>query len=159
MKTALYVAAVTRTYRQAIDDYLESEDRYRSRQEYYDREISACTFRQFTTGFYFHKPDEQSQIYDNNTYVKNYTYLGTIEEITEDGMLVIHQKNKFSVGDEISIMLFDGDNKNVRVEAIFDEKMTPMESAPHPKQKLYIRLNDIEGVTGGMVMRSKHCEA
>lgn len=159
MKTALYVAAVTRTYRQAIDDYLESEDRYRSRQEYYDREISACTFRQFTTGFYFHKPDEQSQIYDNNTYVKNYTYLGTIEEITEDGMLVIHQKNKFSVGDEISIMLFDGDNKNVRVEAIFDEKMTPMESAPHPKQKLYIKLNDIEGVTGGMVMRSKHCEA
>lgn len=159
MKTALYVAAVTRTYRQAIDDYLESEDRYRSRQEYYDREISACTFRQFTTGFYFHKPDEQSQIYDNNTYVKNYTYLGTIEEITEDGMLVIHQKNKFSVGDEISIMLFDGDNKNVRVEAIFDEKMIPMESAPHPKQKLYIRLNDIEGVTGGMVMRSKHCEA
>ncbi|MGN0152427.1 MAG: U32 family peptidase [Wujia sp.] len=159
MKTALYVAAVTRTYRQAIDDYLESEDRYRSRQEYYDREISACTFRQFTTGFYFHKPDEQSQIYDNNTYVKNYTYLGTIEEITEDGMLVIHQKNKFSVGDEISIMLFDGDNKNVRVEAIFDEKMTPMESAPHPKQKLYIRLNDIEDVTGGMVMRSKHCEA
>lgn len=159
MKTALYVAAVTRTYRQAIDDYYESEELYRSRQDYYDEEISACTYRQFTTGFYFGKPDSDAQIYDNNTYVRNYTYLGLVEELTEDGLIVIHQKNKFVVGDDICVMLFDGQNKNVKVTGIFDEKMKPMESAPHPKQLLYIRLDDIDNIKPGMIMRSKHCEA
>lgn len=159
MKTALYVAAVTRTYRQAIDDYYVSEELYRSRMDYYNEEISACTFRQFTTGFYFGKTDETSQIYDNNVYVKNYTYLGTVEEITEEGLLVIHQKNKFIVGDEICFMNFDGTNTFVNVEAIYDEKMMPMESAPHPKQKLYIKLKDNIPCKVGMIIRSKHCEA
>lgn len=161
MKTALYVAAVTRTYRQAIDDYYKSEELYKSRQDYYDEEISACTYRQFTTGFYFGKPDTDSQIYDSNTYVRNYTYLGLIENITDDGFIVIHQKNKFLVGDEICVMLFDGTNKIAKVSGIFDEKMMPMESAPHPKQLLYIKLDNdnIEDIKPGMIMRSKHCEA
>lgn len=159
MKTALYVAAVTRTYRQAIDDYYKSEELYKSRQDYYDEEISACTYRQFTTGFYFGKPDTDSQIYDSNTYVRNYTYLGLIENITDEGLIVIHQKNKFLVGDEICVMLFDGTNKIAKVSGIFDEKMMPMESAPHPKQLLYIKLDNIEDMKPGMIMRSKHCEA
>lgn len=159
MKTALYVAVVTRTYRQAIDDYYTSEELYRSRQDYYDEEISACTFRQFTTGFYFGKTDENSQIYDNNTYIKNYTYLGTVEDITDEGYLVIHQKNKFLVGDEISFMMFDGTNKDVRVEAIYDERMNSMDSAPHPKQLLYLKVSDNTNINKGMIIRSKHCEA
>ena len=167
MKTALYVACVTRTYRQAIDDYLESEELYRSRMDYYREEIAACTYRQFTTGFYFGKTDETSQIYDNNTYIKNYTYLGTIEDITDDGLYMIHQKNKFCVNDEVNIMSFDGRNIYARVEGIYDEKMIGMESAPHPKQQLYIKLvgispeddGSIKDIKPGMVMRSRHCEA
>lgn len=159
MKTALYVAVVTRTYRQAIDDYFESEQLYRSRMPYYREEIAACTFRQFTTGFYFGKPNEETQIYDNNTYIKNYTYLGTIEEITEDKMLVIHQKNKFCIGDEISIMAFDGSNIEVVVTSIRDEKGMSMEAAPHPKQLLYVSVSDTAGISPGMIIRSRHCEA
>ena len=78
MKTALYVATVARTYRKAIDDYLESEEKYRANMDWYLAEISKCTYRQFTTGFYFGKPDENTQIYDNNTYVNEYTYLGIV---------------------------------------------------------------------------------
>lgn len=51
MKTALYVATVARTYRKAIDDYMESPELYRSNMEYYKSEIAKCTYRQFTTGF------------------------------------------------------------------------------------------------------------
>jgi U32 family peptidase len=58
MKTALYVATVARTYRKAIDDYFTSEELYRSNMEWYKSEIAKCTYRQFTTGFYFGKPDE-----------------------------------------------------------------------------------------------------
>lgn len=141
MKTALYVAAVARTYRKAIDDYLESEEKYRSNMAWYQEEISKCTYRQFTTGFYFGKPDENTQIYDNNTYVKEYTYLGIVGDILEDGSFTCEQRNKFSVGEEIEIMKPDGTNVLVCVEGIWDEFGTPMESAPHPKQALRVKLS------------------
>ena len=83
MKTALYVATVARTYRKAIDDYLESEEKYRANMDWYLAEISKCTYRQFTTGFYFGKPDENTQIYDNNTYVNEYTYLGIVGSLEQ----------------------------------------------------------------------------
>jgi len=110
MKTALYVATVARTYRKAIDDYLESPELYRENMDWYLDQISNCTYRQFTTGFFFGKPDESAQIYDNNTYVKEYTYLGIIGECTADGLYRIEQRNKFSVGEQIEIMKPDGRN-------------------------------------------------
>ncbi len=161
MKTALYVAAVTRTYRKAIDDYFESEEKYRANMDYYREEIAACTYRQFTTGFYFRKPDEETQIYDNNTYINNYIYLGCIEEVvdtSEGALAVIHQKNKFSVGEAVDVMTFDGGNLKLVVKGLFDEKMNPVESAPHPKQFLYIKFNEREAVKPGMIIRVKRSE-
>ncbi len=108
MKTALYVATVARTYRKAIDDYMESEEKYRANIGWYKAEIAKCTYRKFTTGFYFGKPDENTQIYDSNTYVNEYIYLGLVEEVSKDGLARIEQKNKFCVGDYIEIMKPDG---------------------------------------------------
>lgn len=140
MKTALYVATVARTYRKAIDDYLESPELYQKNMDWYLDQISNCTYRQFTTGFFFGKPDESAQIYDNNTYVKEYTYLGIIGECTADGLYRIEQRNKFSVGEQIEIMKPDGRNIPVVVRRIVDEEGEEMQSAPHPKQVLYIEL-------------------
>ena len=151
MKTALYVATVARTYRKAIDDYMESPELYRSNMEYYKSEIAKCTYRQFTTGFYFGKTDQDSQIYDNNTYIKNCTYIGNVQEVTEDGLVAFEQKNKFSVGEEIECMNFDGTNTVCRVEEIYNDRMEPMESAPHPKMQLYVKLD--RQVSAGMILR------
>ena len=140
MKTALYVACVARTYRKAIDDYLESEEKYRSNMDWYLSEISKCTYRQFTTGFYFGKPSEESQIYDNNTYINEYIYLGMSDK-TDSESVYIEQKNKFCVGDEIEIMKLDGRNIPTKVLAIHDEDGNEMESCPHSKQKLRIFLS------------------
>ncbi|HCS00395.1 MAG TPA: peptidase U32, partial [Lachnospiraceae bacterium] len=120
MKTALYVACVARTYRHAIDDYFESPEKYRENMEWYREEIGKCTTRSFTTGFFFGKPGADSQIYDSNTYVTEYTYLGHVEEVAEDGSFMLHQKNKFTVGEEIEIMRPDGENTTCWVEAISD---------------------------------------
>jgi len=139
MKTALYVATVARTYRKAIDDYLEDPEKYRKNMPWYLDQISNCTYRQFTTGFYFGKPGEESQIYDSNTYVREYTYLGIVGEL-KDGMCKIEQRNKFSVGETIEIMKPNGDNISVVVKKILDEEGNEMESAPHPKQVLYVEL-------------------
>ncbi len=139
MKTALYVATVARTYRKALDDYQVSPELYRQNMPWYLDQISNCTYRQFTTGFFFGKPDEESQIYDNNTYVKEYTYLGIIGE-EKDGTYRIEQRNKFSVGEKIEVMKPNGDNIEVTVKRILTEDGTEQESAPHPKQVLYVDL-------------------
>ncbi len=139
MKTALYVATVARTYRKAIDDYQKDPELYRKNMPWYLEQISNCTYRQFTTGFFFGKPDETSQIYDSNTYVKEYTYLGIIGE-ERDGTYRIEQRNKFSVGETIEVMKPNGDNIEVTVKRILTEDGMPQESAPHPKQVLYVDL-------------------
>ncbi len=139
MKTALYVAAVARTYRMAMDDYEKSPDYYRKRIPFYKSEIAKCTYRQYTTGFFFGKPDENTQIYDSNTYVKEYTYLGIINGEV-NGKYRIEQRNKFSVGEEIEVMKPDGENIAATVKLIEDEEGKTMESAPHPQQVLYIDL-------------------
>ena len=140
MKTALYVATVARTYRKAIDDYLEDPKKYEANMPWYKDQISNCTYRQFTTGFYFGKPSEESQIYDSNTYIREYTYLGIIGEI-KDGLYRIEQRNKFSVGEVIEVMKPDGQNIKVTVQKIIDEDGNEQESAPHPKQVLYVALS------------------
>lgn len=140
MKTALYVATVARTYRKAIDDYLEDPKLYERNMPWYLDQISNCTYRQFTTGFYFGKPSDESQIYDSNTYVKEYTYLGIVGEM-KDGLCRIEQRNKFSVGEKIEIMKPDGSNVEVKVQRIVNEEGIEQESAPHPKQVLYVELD------------------
>lgn len=140
MKTALYVATVARTYRNAMDDYEKGLEVYQSHLEEYRSEIAKCTYRQFTTGFYYSKPDADTQIYDNNTYVKEYTYIGMVQAVDEQGFLVLEQKNKFSVGETLEAMLFDGENLSLQVAEIQSDEGQRMESAPHPRQLLHINL-------------------
>ena len=139
MKTALYVATVSRTYRKAIDDYQKDPKLYEENMPWYLEQISNCTYRQFTTGFFFGKPDETTQIYDSNTYVKEYTYLGIIGE-EKEGTYRIEQRNKFSVGETIEVMKPNGENVEVTVKRILTEDGEEQESAPHPKQVLYVDL-------------------
>lgn len=140
MKTALYVATVARTYRMALDDYAKSEELYRSRIPVYKEEIAMCTYRQYTTGFFFGKPDHNTQIYDSNVYMREYTYLGIVGDRNDEGMYAIEQRNKFSVGEEIEVMKPAGDNLAVTVKAIKDAEGNERESAPHPKELLFIDL-------------------
>ena len=141
MKTALYVADVARTYRQAIDDYFESPELYESKKEYYMEEISKCTYRQYTTGFFYGPTTHETQIYDNNTYVKRYTYLGIAQKITEDGFIKMEQRNKFSVGDTVEVMKPSGENVLVQVMEMKDERGKQMDSCPHPKQEIYVKFS------------------
>ena len=153
MKTALYVAAVARTYRKAIDDYKESPEKYFANMDYYRQEISKCTYRQFTTGFYYGKTDEHSQIYDSNTYVKEYTYIGIVQGHNERGYALLEQKNKFLVGETIEVMIPGGENLQVTVKAIEDEDGVSMESAPHPRQMIYVDFG--EEIPEGYLLRRK----
>ena len=153
MKTALYVATVARTYRKAIDDYLNDPKVYQDNMEWYKEEIGKCTYRQFTTGFYFGKTDSESQVYDNNDYVKEYTYIGKVEAVDAQGRLQFIQRNKFSVGERVEAMMFDGANLELEVCGIWNSNMEEVMSAPHPKEFLTVQLNRILPV--GTILRRK----
>ena len=156
MKNALYVATVARTYRKAIDDCKKDPGLYRQNLDWYKEEIGKCTTREFTTGFYFGKPGEDAQIYQNSTYIKNYIYLGTVETVGENGLVQIEQKNKFSVGETLEIMKPDGRNLMARVRGIYSEEGETMESAPHARQKLFLDLS--EPAEPGNILRIKERE-
>ena len=164
MKTALYVAVIARAYRQAIDDCLASEESYRKNLNRYLAEVSKCTNRRYTTGFYFGRPDKDAQIYDSSTYVKDAVYLGTVEEIREKEELPwqgsgapgpsggdaphaarplvrIEQRNKFCVGDRIEIMKPDGRDVAAAVTAMYSETGEAVDSCPHSKQKIWLELS------------------
>ena len=156
MKNALYVATVARTYRKAIDDCKKDPGLYRQNLDWYKEEIGKCTTREFTIGFYFGKPGEDAQIYQNSTYIKNYIYLGTVETIGKNGLVQIEQKNKFSVGETLEIMKPDGRNLMARVWGIYSEEGETMESAPHARQKLFLDLS--EPAEPGNILRIKERE-
>ena len=134
MKTALYVATVTRAYRLAIDAYRRDPEEYKKNLAWYKEEIGKCTNREFTTGFYFGKPGADSQIYENSTYITNYVYLGRVDQVDERGRCRLEQKNKFSVGEELELMKPDGRNIPVTVAGIWDTEGNFQESCPHARQ-------------------------
>ena len=141
MKSALYVATTARAYRRALDDYFSSPKLYSENLSWYQREVSSCTNRTFSTGFFYGKPDERSMIYDSSTYVSGAVYLGMVEEETKiRGRKVYrsYQRNKFSVGDVVEIMTPGGENISVSVLQLYDEEGNMIESVPHAKQVFYV---------------------
>lgn len=153
MKTALYVAVVASTYRKAIDDYFEDPKRYMDNIAMYEEAISQCTYRNYTTGFFFDKPGTDAQIYDNNVYEKNAVYLGIVGSVGEDGTFFIEQRNKFCVGDTITIMSPGFVQNTVKVLSMYNEEGEPVESCPHPKKQIKLRTEVIPKV--GDVLRMK----
>lgn len=177
MKTALYVASITRAYRRAIDDYLESDEKYAAGMDWYRQEIRKCTYRDFTTGFYFGRPDTRSMVYTDNTYASDATFLGIVEKdpeagrictaegcsspghTAEDGrplpdIVAFRQKNKFSVGETIEIMCPDGRDIAARVLGMWNAEGEAVQSAPHPGELIRLQL-DAQAVPGDILRISR----
>ena len=72
--------------------------------------------------------------------MKEYTYLGIVGGTNEEGLYRIEQRNKFSVGETIEVMKPNGENLEAKVLRIVNEEGEEQESAPHPKQVLFIDL-------------------
>lgn len=142
MKTPFYVATVTKTYREAIDDYLSDPALYESKKDYYMGELMKCSYREYTTGFFFNKPGHEEQIYDRNTYIRNYNFTALVLDYDEaTAMATVEQRNKFTVGDTLEFMTKKGSIVTSVVEKIWTEEGEEVESAPHPKQILKLKVD------------------
>ena len=143
MKTPFYVGTVVKAYRQAIDDYLTDPARYEQRLAYYLEEVSKASHREYTTAFYYGKPDGNQQVYTNNSYIRDYDFIGMVQQDwnAETGFAVVEQRNKFSVGDEIEVMPAQGEAFSMRVSEIRNAAGEAVESAPHPQEILQVKFD------------------
>lgn len=142
MKTPLYVAMVTKIYREALDDLQADRGIYESKKAYYKQMLSLVSHRSYTTGFYLQQPGPSEQVYDSADYIKQIDFVGKVLQAAEEpgGASLVEQRGKFSKGEELMLLPAVGAPVPFQVRQILDEDGTPQESAPHAQQKLWLHL-------------------
>lgn len=138
MKSAYYVGCVVGAYRKAIDAYLADPEHYLLDQALMQELYDSAT-RRFTTGFYFGNPAGEGQDTSRSPVPRRYGFCGiALENSREDGLVLIEQRNKFSVGDTIDVLSPNLPPTQFTLEKIWDEQMQEQPAAPHPQQRIYI---------------------
>ncbi len=141
MKTAYYTAVVVKAYREALDDYLTDKALYESKKAYYLSELKKSSHREFITGFYNQKPDENSQQYGDNSYIRNFDFVAVVMDYDKETKIAtIEQRNKFVKGDTLEIFRAKGANEDYVVGEMFDLEGNLVTEAPHPQQILKIKI-------------------
>lgn len=153
MKSVFYVATVVGAYRRAIDAYYEDPEGYKFNPEWM-AELKKVSHREFTTGFYFDKPTNKDQNYQTSAYTRDYSFVGLVKDYdVETGMALVEQRNKMSIGEEIEVFGPHTDFFAQKLEVMLNEEKEPVESAPHPQQILYIKMD--QPVKPGFMLRKK----
>ena len=164
MKSAYYTAVVTNAYRMAIDEYLRAPEAY-AFDERLMRELESVSHREYCTGYYKDLPVDAAQLASTTGYIREKAYFATAlseEELVfvgdvpltdENGTLYpFIQRNKISVGDNAEIISPRKIGRGFTVTELYGEDGTPIESAPHPAQKFFVRV-PFE-VSAGDIIRS-----
>ncbi|MBQ2897339.1 MAG: U32 family peptidase [Clostridia bacterium] len=135
VKTEYYVATVTKAYRDAIDRYCDGLPF----DEKIADELLKVSHREYTTGFFFGKPDSNQQIYGSSSYKRDYDLVGVVDGYNNDTKtLEVTQRNKFFVGDEIELMIPGSDFRVLKIDKMYDKDNISIESCPHAMMKLFI---------------------
>ncbi len=138
MKSVHYVASVVKAYRMAIDSYFENPEGFTIKNEWLD-ELEKVSHRAYTTGFYFHPPTEEDQIYGTSSYEQTSEFVGLVKEYDEAGKFaIVEQRNNMKLGQEIELFPPKGDSFRQKLEEMYDDDGNPIDRAPHPQQILRI---------------------
>lgn len=137
MKSIYYVAAVTKIYREAIDDYFLDKEIYDEKKNYYLDELEKVSHRIYSSGFYL--GDKKNEIYESSSYINNYDFVGIVRDFDEKNFFaIVEQRNKIKVGDEIEI-LGKKEIFYMKVKEIFDSDGNEIKEAPHAQQIIKIK--------------------
>ena len=142
MKTEYYVATATKIYREAIDDFFASPNLYKSKLDYYNKELARISQREYTTGFYFGKMEGTEHAYSLGPDYRTQDFLGVVKDYdAKTGFATIEQRNKFAQGDSIEIIRPHGGALFQNVEKLYRLNGEEVASAPHPKEVLLLKTN------------------
>lgn len=154
VKTAYYVATVVKAYRDEIDRYLENPEKYTFNPESLN-ELLKVSHRPYSTGFYFGKPDENSQVYTTSSYIRNYDLIGIVTDFDEKtGIATISQRNRFFKGDEIEVLRPDKPCFSQKIEFMQDEAGKDIDVARNAEMTVKIKLNNI-AKKGSMLRKAR----
>ena len=141
MKSAHYVASVTKAYRMAIDAYWKAPEHFDIRPSWLE-ELDKVSHRAYTDGFFHGEPSEDAQIYGSSSYTQTSDFVGlTLNYDAATGFAMVEQRNHFRVGEEIEIFQPQGAGWRQTLSDMTDEDGAPIEAAPHPQQHVRIRMD------------------
>lgn len=140
MKTAYYVATTVRAYRMALDEYYKDPANWKFNPMWLE-ELKKGSHRDYSTGFFLNRPDENSNNYESASYIRNYDFIGLVRgKEEESGLYIVEQRNKMCVGDKIEVIGPFKETMFTTIEEMYDEDGNPIEAAPHARQIVKLRL-------------------
>ena len=135
MKSACYVGAVTNAYRMAIDSYFSDPEGYTFDPKWLDELESVC-HRQYATGFFYGETMDTANICDSPGYIKEQAALGVcLGYDSERGLALFMQKNKFSLGERVELLVPGKTAIAFTPDKIYGEDGAEIESTPHPMMR------------------------
>lgn len=132
-KSSYYVAAVTNAYRQAVDLYQKDPAHFALPAELL-AEVEKVSHRPYSTGFLYGTPEQYPA---SAGYLRTHEVVGVVDGWA-DGVLAVTQKNKFSLGETVELLLPGQPSQTFVVSAMWDGEGNPLQSACHPMMKLFI---------------------
>ena len=145
MKTAYYVATTVRAYRMALDEYYKDPENWKFNPMWLE-ELKKGSHRDYSTGFFFDRPDSNSHNYKSASYIRNYDFIGLVKDFEkETGLTIVEQRNKMYVGDKIEVIGPFKETMHATILEMYNEDGGPIESAPHARQIVKMKLDiDVE---------------
>ena len=142
VKTSYYVATIVKAYREEIDRYIADPENYKFDKSQLD-ELRKVSHRPYSTGFYYGKPDENSQVYTSSSYIRDYDLIGIVTDYdAETKIATISQRNRFFVGDEVEIMQPQKPFFKQKITYMENEKGEAIDVAPHAAMTLKIPMDE-----------------
>jgi len=152
MKSSYYVAAIVKSYRQAIDAYFENPEGYEFQQKWLDN-LMKVSHRDYFTGFYFGDPNQQK--YETSSYIRDYDIVGVVKGYDNAAeVATIEQRNKVFEGDKVEVLRAVGDNFEISLDNMKNKNGEKIESAPSA-QMIFTINTEIELEEGDMLIKSK----
>lgn len=136
MKSIHYVSTVANVYKAAVDSYMEDPENYVCKQEWID-ELWKVAQRELSTGFYYHTPTEEEQLFGPRRKIPVYQFVGEVMAYDEEtGIATIRQRNHFRVGDEVEFYGPGFHHFHQTVEKMWNEEGEMIDRAPNPMMLL-----------------------
>lgn len=131
MKSIHYVSTVSNVYKAAVDSYIADPENYVCKQEWID-ELWKVAQRELSTGFYYHDPTENEQLFGARRKIPEYKFVGEVLSYDEETKIAtIRQRNHFRVGDEVEFYGPGFRHFEQNVGVMWDEDGVEIDRAPH----------------------------
>lgn len=133
MKSPYYVANIVNAYRRAIDLVKSGKKIAKNLEE----ETIKSSHRKYTTAFYFGENDRECL--ETSMPVQSHEFMALVLESAKDGKVLIEQRNRFAVGDELEILSpTETFNKKIKVEKMESLKGEEITDAKGVQEKIYL---------------------